>query len=1024
MVETALMGRGESPSRATTLEARRLLKSTTALMHSPSMPIYAGARRQKAVTPLSHRDTLRLSRRPVELPSARLVRVEVANRVQGTRRANNTLAAIDAAVADAAEGAEKNGWWVQNARHAAQVMPSLVEIYEAQIEALLDVATRWKVHGARRRSGLEPHPNQPNAHLLPEPLAASAHEPHFGQLHLDAGNILAELRITTCRMVQLLQCSQRAHEARKRRDFEYSEPPDSLLKTKRLNELSAGDPTTLLSRYDLKYIERSPHSNARARDSKTLWQGFNYVLKVLTDFCRVPLPTSSDPFSLHWFESAAHCPDVHSTIFEPSRWHSAEELAEFAAADAFIKKAMLGTNRTIMLNAQELALPTGVSRDWHAIAALLYGSARAFVARKAYNHLRSSASTVLAMGWRKLQIRRRAAARRAEKARCAAQRLQRWWRAQAASARRDPWLSSLSVAERRAARIERRQALERERVVTKRRVALKTSLAEYPAYDRKIRLTQSLVRIRTARRISATLRRRKLGFLRALAEHGPRLRAASLKWQRQVRRWEESSDLMWSEYRRVVNQATAFTPARNEADVLAVTGALRTRLESERAELRRSIDGISSTAALNYYRVLAAIAYNLGVVDALQGAVDEFLVFDDDSLSGTYVPPKNAVAGDNPPRAWLRAKVEELANAEDTAPQYLLGARPGPYSKNVLHSLADEAHETQCKLREMHASRRLTAHLVGLRDVLGDAAEPKAEAASSALLACITEPLFDLETEQGLAEAAAYMAAGEADGADAGGRQPPGSPGKRFRKGMVEKRFQIPAKGGGGRAGSGSGGGDSATDEFGPALPSGQVWACQLLIGLYGHVAESIGHVQARRAAEPLPLRHARALAVMHEARHGALEVLGELVAEFGLRAKCTPKHIMGRVRDELASRRANLDDLTVQFAPAAKTYSELRRLQESVHGKEGALKVVSVVDESLARDCSHLLPHGRGPGRAEPIPRARRGRAPCDPVCRYATEPSPKPVCAAAVEQSCDRGAPQRVIWQWEQFCDYGRSP
>jgi hypothetical protein len=34
-------------------------------------------------------------------------------------------------------------------------MPALVEIYEAQVDALLDVATRWKLQLARRRSGLD-----------------------------------------------------------------------------------------------------------------------------------------------------------------------------------------------------------------------------------------------------------------------------------------------------------------------------------------------------------------------------------------------------------------------------------------------------------------------------------------------------------------------------------------------------------------------------------------------------------------------------------------------------------------------------------------------------------------------------------------------------------------------------------------------------------------------------------------------------------------------------------------------------
>ncbi|KAJ1617327.1 hypothetical protein T492DRAFT_850168 [Pavlovales sp. CCMP2436] len=204
--------RAESPSRATTLEARRLLKSTTAMQHSPTLPIYASVRKAHSVSPLSPQDAMRLAQRPVELPSARTLRID-APAGMGSR--SLTLESIEAERHN-----EKNAWWLTG-RGAVHAMPALVEIYEAQIDALLDVATRWKLQLARRRSGLDGQRAPPqrggfsreSSRRDPLDLGAGVNtEPQFEALHLQAGNVLAELRVTVCRMVQLLQASQRAHE--------------------------------------------------------------------------------------------------------------------------------------------------------------------------------------------------------------------------------------------------------------------------------------------------------------------------------------------------------------------------------------------------------------------------------------------------------------------------------------------------------------------------------------------------------------------------------------------------------------------------------------------------------------------------------------------------------------------------------------------------------------------------------------------------------------------------------------------
>lgn len=1023
--------RTESPSRATTLEARRLLKSTTALTHAPTSGIYSASRRARTVAPLSRGDVMRLSRRPVDLPSARTLRVDVLVN-HGGARARELSFSLGAS---AAAASSRNAWWAPT-RASAQAMPALVEIYEAQVDALLEVASRWKLQAAQRKAGQSgQHPlsasstagSAPFSLVSPSTAHALQAEPaayEFFPLHIEAGSILAELRITVCRMVQLLRRAQLAHDEQKRRAFDFAEPPDSVLRQKRLGELGSADPTLLLSRYDLKYIEASPEVNARARDSKALWTGFNYLLKVLTDFWRLPLPCSSDPFTLEWFRPIAHCDDVHSTLFEPSRWHSPDELAEFRAASAFVSRGVLGSSRAHLLNLQELSLPAGVERSWHSVASLLYGSARAFAQRKAYNDERSVAATVIAMGWRRLQLHRRARARRVELTRRAASRLQQWWRRQAKLALADPWLAPLSAVERRAARRERQQQLERERLLARRRAALKISLGKYPQYDASVRRIQSLARTRAARRAREEKRRRKLGFNRSLIEHGPRLRAAALKWQRQVRRWEEASDLMWSEYRRVVSQAHsplglavaggaaagggAEAIARAESssrsgtegagaeadDVASVTAALRRSLERAQADAKARLARLPPSAESTYFGLLAAISHNLGVTTTLQAAVDEFVEVTEAEPLGVYKPPKGAVIGDNPPRAWLRAQVERLSKADESAPQHARYRRPVPYSKAVLQELSEEAHARHCELRAVHAARRLVARLCGVRDVLGEAAEQRAAAVSKELQACATAPLGTLRREEAIAAEAAEAAesaqrsealkarrhsearwpkrpptlgaefaemmsaagAARASMAGTGGSAALSSPAR------AQATQNAPAAGTGnagkgGAAGASAGAPSKLSSAHGVSGYGGEggegegfPWARQLLIGLYGHLVDCGATLEAR-AAEAVPLRHARALTVLHEARSGGLEALTELVAEFGMQARYTPKVIVGRIQEELAARSANLAHLLPQFKPAAMAYAELRHLQERCEALGGELKLVQALEDAQARE-------------------------------------------------------------------------
>ncbi|KAG8464424.1 hypothetical protein KFE25_003487 [Diacronema lutheri] len=981
-----------SPSRETTLEARRLLQSTTALMHSPSMPIYSATRRsRRTLSPLSHRDTIRLARRPAELPSARSVRVDVASGGGGGQL--RSLSAISS-VSDTSV-APRHAWWTQS-RAVAQALPSLVQIYEAQVDALLDVAARYKLQMARRKARLDdPRDSSPHgtsaafaaarvAAAAPlRALAGSATPAEragapatpVDPLQLEAAQVLAELRVTVCRMVQLLQRAQAAHDAQRRRASEYAEPRDTSGRHRPLSERAPPNPTALLSRYDLKYIEASPTENARARDSKTLWQGFNYVLKALTDYWRLPLPTSSDPFSLDWFAPFAACSDVHSTVFEPKRWHADEELAEFRSADIFVKSHMLGSGRSLVLNAHELALPAGAERDWHALAALLYGGARAFSARKACTNERRRAATLIAMGWRRLQIRRRAAVRQYRRYRAAATRLQRWWRRQVKAARSDPRLSTLSAAERRAARRERHRVLARERLLARRRAALKISLSKYPAYERKVVVVQALARTKSAKRAIDVLRKRKLAFMRVLREQQHRLRDAALWCQPLIRRWDEAADVMWSEYRRVVPRATAFTPASAEREVGAVTAELRASIATELDGVRAELGAIPTSAGETYHGLLAVVAHSLGVTATLQAAVDEFVVVSGAEPLGAYRAPNGAVVGDNPPRTWLFAKADELARDDERAPQYDAGVRPGPYGQHVLQALANEAHVAHAQLRAVHAARRLTARLCGVRDVLGEEAEARAAATTATLLSSITAPLDGLHVEAAIAANAAACERAR-KGADAARAEDAHSH-QRRRRSTVHEDFvdkfasahatteatteatneataeatRAQLAGVGGEQGGGAHGGGAP---FG-----GHPWACQLLVGLYGHLVACGARLEAE-AARLMPLRDARALMVMHEARLGGSAAVGELKAEVGTRAAYTPKLIVARIREELGARTTELGELLPHLAPAAAAFARERELREREQALHGELRLLDAIDVALARERWQLLQHER----------------------------------------------------------------
>lgn len=226
----------------------------------------------------------------------------------------------------------------------------------------------------------------------------------------------------------------------------------------------------------------------------------------------------------------------------------ATELAEFRETDDFVKAQLLGARRGLLLSTREFALPAGVAQGWHAVAALLYGSANAFARRKARADELDLAATFLCRAWRRRQLRRFMLSAQAKCVFAAAARLQRWWHREYRQLQRDAQFSTLTGPERRAQRAEKRRASERRNLVRRRRAALATAVLRYLQYMslylwRVVRV-QAHFRAVMARRASAAARRRRLDFLRALRANVLRLPALAIRWQRVVRRWYSQADLV------------------------------------------------------------------------------------------------------------------------------------------------------------------------------------------------------------------------------------------------------------------------------------------------------------------------------------------------------------------------------------------------------------------------------------------------------------------------------------------------
>ncbi|KAJ1624383.1 hypothetical protein T492DRAFT_844806 [Pavlovales sp. CCMP2436] len=353
-----------------------------------------------------------------------------------------------------------------------------------------------------------------------------------------------------------------------------------------------------------------------------------------------------------------------SSPFHPSHFHSPEVLAEMHDADIFLSRNVLGRRRLGLVGDQESSLPPtlleGVpgadARQWHAVAELLYGSAADFANRKTLSKARENAASRLAMAYRRLGLNGRTGVRVLLKQDGAARVMQYHWRARAKVESRIRVLLLKNGITRGAYRREQeseRGRTERERLGEKRRHALTTALERYPGYIRTVTMVQVWFRVRLARLRVKQLRLSKLDFtLKVLQQEiinaicfylssmttaddydGSALEAAAVRWQRNIRRWEKQSELVWAEFQRMGQKG--ILPLAHMVGANEQIGALRLECERKMASLQAQRRALPPNALPDFYRLLSAISHGKGVERTLADCLKSYGYVDAETAGRT-----------------------------------------------------------------------------------------------------------------------------------------------------------------------------------------------------------------------------------------------------------------------------------------------------------------------------------------------------------------------------------------------------
>ena len=197
--------------------------------------------------------------------------------------------------------------------------------------------------------------------------------------------------------------------------------------------------------------------------------------------------------------------------------------------------------------------PAVVGAPWLHVAAMLYGTAEGFAARKRASEVRRHAASSITMAYRRHVLSARCTLRLVSRQQRSAATIQWYWRHRA-----EP--RAFIKAFTKAQKVELIALLDariaRRRVGEKRRGALFSALREYGAYEAALVKLQVAARILIGRKLLKKLHRARNEFRRKLSDQGAQLSAVAIRWQRQVRRWRQVRGLAWAEYARASHHTT------------------------------------------------------------------------------------------------------------------------------------------------------------------------------------------------------------------------------------------------------------------------------------------------------------------------------------------------------------------------------------------------------------------------------------------------------------------------------------
>ena len=277
--------------------------------------------------------------------------------------------------------------------------------------------------------------------------------------------------------------------------------------------------------------------------------GANYLLQLLIDYNRLPLPCASDPLLVRWFDSEEHPHLI------PSALHDEEMMVRLLKAEHAIR-SMLSPSQMRELYRMERS-PVGRSDEaWRACSFMIYGDTGGFTERQRDMWIRDQAAirmqVWLTRGRVTIRIKERARIRREE----AARTIQKFYRGRHEGLfGKASKLSNLSIEARREAQRQRRlqeqKELEelraqrareaRELLLARRRRAIRSAMPGARKFFKAHRSVADAWRTSLAKKFLRTVRMEKAT---GKVESSPETNAAARVWQARYRSWAVRGTLL------------------------------------------------------------------------------------------------------------------------------------------------------------------------------------------------------------------------------------------------------------------------------------------------------------------------------------------------------------------------------------------------------------------------------------------------------------------------------------------------